>query len=80
VFGWQASEGTIPFREDSGDMRLDLNAIVNEFILQSDPLFLQKVMDNLGPRECHEVQERFIDIRGKEALETVRKAETKKRK
>jgi hypothetical protein len=61
-------------------MRLDLNAIVNEFVRQSDPLFLQKVMDHLGPRECHEVQERFIDIRGRDALEMVRKAEARKRK
>jgi hypothetical protein len=52
-------------------MRLDLNAIVNEFVRQSDPLFLQKVMDHLG---------RFIDIRGKDALETVRKAEARKKR
>jgi hypothetical protein len=61
-------------------MRLDLNRIVNEFVRQSDPSFLQQVMDNLPPRECHEVQERFIDIRGRDALEMVRKAEARKRK
>jgi len=45
-------------------MRLDLNAIVNEFIRQADAELVQSVMKSLGPRECREVETRFIDIRG----------------
>jgi hypothetical protein len=57
-----------------------LDAIVNAFIQVTDAKTIQEVLEHLPPKECHEVERRLVDMRGKEALDAVEKAEKARKK